>query len=264
MDAIIENFFNAEVFARSQTLLWLGTLNLLRLIAAAFALALVVGAILAAFRSSQIRALRSMQVWFVDIARAAPPLVSLVIIFYLLPPINGVTLGNFEAAVLTFGLVQGAYISEIYRGGLAAVPRGQHEAATTLGMTTLQSTRYVVAPQVLRIITPPLTSQFTQLVRDSSLTFFIGYEEVITRAKQAVTSTSNSTPYTMAVVIYATLLISMQLISTHLERRRTRGDRPTMGRPSSVGGRLFERARRGSAAASKPGTRDLAHQQEAP
>lgn len=243
MDAIVENFFNAEVFQRSLTLMWLGTLSLLRLVVAAFILALVVGAVLAAFRSSSLRSLRTFQAWFVDVARAAPPLVSLVIVFYLIPPINGVSLGNFEAAVLTFGLVQGAYISEIYRGGLAAIPRGQHEAATSLGMSSLTATRYVIVPQVLRVITPPLTSQLTQLVRDSSLTFFVGYEEVITRAKQAVTSTSNSTPYTMAVVIYATLLISMQLISTYLERRRDRGSRAIVAPPQWVGWRLLARVR---------------------
>jgi His/Glu/Gln/Arg/opine family amino acid ABC transporter permease subunit len=243
MDAIIENFFNAEVFERSRTLMWLGTLNLLRLVAAAFILALIVGAVLASFRASSIRALGAVQIWFVDIARAAPPLVSLVIVFYLVPPINGFSLGNFEAAVLTFGLVQGAYISEIYRGGLAAIPRGQNEAATALGMTTFKSARYVIAPQVIRVVTPPLTSQFTQLVRDSSLTFFIGYEEVITRAKQAVTITSNSTPYTMAVVIYATLLISMQLASTYLERRRNQAARPVVAPPQWVGWRLLNRVR---------------------
>jgi polar amino acid transport system permease protein len=156
----------------------------------------------------------------VDLARALPPLVSLVIVFYLMPPINGFALDTFSAAVLTFGIVQGAYVSEIYRGGLLAVPRGQYEASAALGLSAASSARFVIGPQVLRVIIPPLTSQLTQLVRDSSLAFFIGYEEVISRAKQAVTLTSNSTPYTMAVVIYAVLLISMQLISTSLERRR--------------------------------------------
>jgi polar amino acid transport system permease protein len=220
MDAILENFFNAEALESSITLLWLGFVNLVRLVVASFALALVLGLLFAAMGMSRWRAMRSAQVWLVDLARAVPPLVSLVIVFYLMPPINGMALGTFEAAILTFGIVQGAYISEIYRGGLLAIPRGQHDAAAALGMGAITASRFVIAPQVLRVITPPLTSQATQLVRDSSLSFFIGYEEVISRAKQAVTITSNSTPYTAAVVIYATLLISMQLTSTYLERRR--------------------------------------------
>jgi polar amino acid transport system permease protein len=220
VDKIVDNFFNAAAFDSSRTLLWLGTVNLLRLVLVAFVVALVLGILFASMRTSHRRPLRSAQIWLVDVARALPPLVSLVIVFYLMPPINGVALGTFEAAVLTFGVVQGAYISEIYRGGLLAVPRGQHDAAAALGMSTLMTARFVVGPQVLRVITPPLTSQFTQLVRDSSLTFFIGYEEVISRAKQAVSISSNSTPYTAAVVIYGVLLISMQLLSTYLEKRQ--------------------------------------------
>jgi polar amino acid transport system permease protein len=220
VDAIVDNFFDGEAFRASQTLLWLGFLNLMRLVLVSFGVALVLGLAFAAMATSRSPRLRSAQVWLVDVARALPPLVSLVIVFYLVPPINGVALGTFEAAVLTFGIVQGAYISEIYRGGLLAIPRGQHDAAAALGMGSVRAARFVIGPQVIRVIIPPLTSQATQLVRDSSLTFFIGYEEVISRAKQAVTNTSNSTPYTAAVVIYAVLLISMQLISTYLERRR--------------------------------------------
>jgi His/Glu/Gln/Arg/opine family amino acid ABC transporter permease subunit len=222
MSAILENFFNAGVFARSTTLIAIGIVNLLYLFLASFVLAIVVGVILAAIRGSRFRLLQTVVVWIVDVARSLPPLVSLVIVFYLVPPINGFSLTNLQAAVLTFGLIQGAYMSEIFRGGLAAVSPGQHLAATALGMTGFQTARYVIAPQVFRTIIPPLTSQATQLVRDSSLAFFIGYQEVVTMAKLAVTANSNSTPYTMAIVFYALLLVSMQLLSTNLERRRAR------------------------------------------
>lgn len=222
MEAIVDNFFNGDVARRSQHLMWLGTIKLLRLVAVSFVVALVLGAVLAAMRTSRFRRVRLAQDWFVDIVRALPPLVSLVIVFYLVPPIGGYSLGNFETAVLTFGVIQGAYMSEIYRGGLLAVPRGQHDAAKALGMTPLLGALLVIAPQVVRVIIPPLTSQATQLVRDSSLSFFIGYEEVITRAKQAVAANSNSTPYMLAVAIYGVLLVSMQLLSTYLERRRFR------------------------------------------
>jgi His/Glu/Gln/Arg/opine family amino acid ABC transporter permease subunit len=240
MDAIVDNFLNAEVAKETLTLIWLGIVALMQLVVAAFLLALVVGAGLAALRLSGHRSLALFQIWVVDVARALPPLVTLVVVFYLVPPINGFTLDTFSAAVLTFGIVQGAYISEIYRGGLAAIPRGQTEAATALGMSVTKTARWVIAPQVFGVILPPLTSQFTQLVRDSSLTYFIGYAEVVTRAKQAVSLTSNSTPYTMAVVVYAVLLISMQLLSTSLERRRSgtqTGNRavPT-GRLAPLGG----------------------------
>src|SRR5688572_14468331 len=109
--------------------MWLGTLNLLRLVAVSFVVALALGVVFAALRSSRWRTVRNAQIWLIDIVRALPPLVSLVIVFYLVPPIQGISLGNFETAVLTFGVVQGAYIAEIYRGGLLAVSRGQYDAA---------------------------------------------------------------------------------------------------------------------------------------
>jgi His/Glu/Gln/Arg/opine family amino acid ABC transporter permease subunit len=223
MKAILANFFAPSVYQRSKTLLWIGIVNLARLAAVAFAVALVLGIVFAALRNSRWAAIRHAQIWFIDVVRSLPPLVSLVVVFYLTPPIHGFSLSAYQAAVLTFGIIQGAYIGEIYRGGLLAVSRGQHEAAMALGLTNLQTNVYVVAPQVFRVIIPPLTSQATQLVRDSSLTFFIGYQEVVTQAKLAVTAYSNSTPYTMAIAIYALLLVSLQVVSTQLERRRASG-----------------------------------------
>jgi His/Glu/Gln/Arg/opine family amino acid ABC transporter permease subunit len=211
------------VFRRSTTLLWIGIGNLVRLAVVAFLLALILGIVFAAVRNSRFAALRRAEIGFVDVVRSLPPLVSLVIVFYLTPPVHGFSLNTYQAALLTFGIIQGAYVGEIYRGGLLAVSKGQHEAATALGLTGVQTGLYIVAPQVFRVIIPPLTSQATQLVRDSSLTFFIGYQEVVTQAKLAVTANSNSTPYTMAIGIYAALLVSLQLASTYLERRKGSG-----------------------------------------
>ena len=222
MNEIVDNFLNLTVAQKSVTLLTIGIVNLFWLFIASSITALGIGVVLAAVGSSRFRLIRALMTWVVDIVRALPPLVSLVVVFYLVPPINGFSLSAFQAAVLTFGVIQGAYVSEILRGGLTAVSPGQHLASTALGMTGLQTARYVVAPQVFQFMLPPMTSQATQLVRDSSLAFFIGYAEVVTMAKLAVTSNSNSTPYTMAIAFYALLLISMQLLSSWMERRRAR------------------------------------------
>jgi His/Glu/Gln/Arg/opine family amino acid ABC transporter permease subunit len=218
MKAILANFFDPTVAQRSATLLWIGVINLIRLDAVAFLLALLLGIAFAMMRNSQLAGLRQAEIWFADTVRSLPPLVSLVVVFYLTPPVYGISLNAYQAAVLTFGIIQGAYIGEIYHGGLLGVSGGQRQAALALGLTGVQTSLYVVAPQVFRIIIPPLTNQATQLVRDSSLAYFIGYQEVVTQAKLAVSASSNSTPYTMAVAIYLLLLTSLQLLSTHLER----------------------------------------------
>ena len=154
MNAIIENFFNVGVFQKSVTLLTIGIINLLWLVGASFITALGVGVVLAGLGSSRFGLIRTLVTWFVDVVRALPPLVSLVVIFYLVPPINGFSLSAFQAAVLTFGVIQGAYVSEIFRGGLSAVSPGQHLASTALGMNGLQTARYVVAPQVFQYMLP--------------------------------------------------------------------------------------------------------------
>jgi His/Glu/Gln/Arg/opine family amino acid ABC transporter permease subunit len=175
------------------------------------------GGLFLAMRRAHQRWLSHAQVWLIDTVRGIPPLVLLVVVYYLVPPIGPIAINTFTAAVITFGVVQGAYVSEILRGGLAAVDPGQYEASAALGLKPRQMVRHVISPQVFRVVIPPMTSQATQLVRDASLTFFIGYEEIVTRAREAVSLTSNSTPYTMALFIYAVLLLSMQYIARRLE-----------------------------------------------
>lgn len=220
MNEIREYFLDIDALRRSRYLLWLGIKATVDLIVASFAFALVFGLVLYYARRSRHRVARSATIWLVDIARACPPLVTLVVVYYLIPPINGYAMSNFQAATLTFGVIQGCYISEIYRGGFGAVGRGQREAAASLGMRSVQTGVFVAAPQAMRVMLPPLTSQFTQLVRDVSLAFFIGYPELISRARQAVTLTSSPTPYTAVAVFFIILLVPLQLLSSALERRR--------------------------------------------
>jgi polar amino acid transport system permease protein len=220
MKTLIDNFFNLTAAEDSWRLLLYGLLNLLKLVAVSSVLALIVGAVFLSMRRSHRKWLSGVQIWLIDIVRGIPPLVLLVVVYYLVPPIGPITINTFTAAVATFGVVQGAYVSEILRGGLAAVDRGQYEASAALGLRPRQVVRHVISPQVFRVVIPPMTSQATQLVRDASLTFFIGYEEIVTRSREAVSLTSNSTPYTMALVIYAVLLLTLQYIARRLEAAR--------------------------------------------
>lgn len=223
MDAIIENFFNVDVARTSIPLLWVGVIALIKLVVVSGVCALVVGVVLLRISLSPRAWVSKSQEWFVDTVRALPPLVLLVVVYYLTPPIGTYSLDAFQAAVIVFAVIQGAYVAEILRGGLAAVSQGQYEAGSALGLTPTKVARFVIAPQVLRVVIPPMTSQATMLVRDASLTFFIGYGEVVVRAHQAVTLTSNSTPYTMALGIYFVVLLVLQYISRRLEKRQGSG-----------------------------------------
>ncbi len=219
MSEIIRNFFNLEVLRRSSTLLLSGLRHTITLVVFAFLIALVLGGAVAYGRTDKRRVIRTMTRWYIDLIRALPPLVTLMLITYLLPALFGFTLTSSRAAIITFGLIHAAYVGEIYRGGIISIDQGQIEAARSVGLSGLQTARLVLMPQVVRIVLPPLTNEATFVVRNSSLAFFIGYPELLLQAKQAVTLTTNSTPLTAATFAYAVMILIMQGISVVLERR---------------------------------------------
>lgn len=218
MQGLIDNFLNVEVFFDSLTLLWLGFLFTLKLVAGAFILALILGLPVVYFRTRRSRIVRNATIFYLDVSRAIPPLVSLVLAYYALPAMIGLSMTTLQAAIITFGLIQAAYVGEIYRGGIIAIDRGQIDAATAFGLSDFQAARLVLIPQIARVVIPPLTSQATQVVRDSSLAFFIGYAELLTRAREAQNLFSNSTPILAAAGMYCILMLLMQALSYRLER----------------------------------------------
>lgn len=219
MSKIIENFFNLASLERSLVLLRSGLYFTVTLTVAAFLLALIVGAFVAWGRMNKKKSVQAIASAYTDVMRATPPLVTLVIIYYVLPAlVGGLSLAAYEAAVVTFGLIHAAYVGEIYRGGIIAISPDQIDAARSLGLTDAQSARFVIAPQLVRIVVPPLTSQATQIVRDASLAFVIGYPELLTMAKAAQRLTANSTPIVAAAIMYMVLLLGLQIYSAWIEK----------------------------------------------
>lgn len=222
MEGLVRNFFNLEALARSTTVLLEGALNTLKLGVVALIASLVVGLLIAALNLSPSRSVRWATEWYIDIMRALPLLVFMVMAFYLIPPLTGMTVDPFLAAVVAFGMMHGAYFAEVYRGGWLAVDRGQMDAARSLGFRTVTAVRLLIVPQILRIIGPPMTSQMTLLMRDLPLAFVIGYFEILNSAKAAQVFTSNSTPLVAVVVFYAAWLLLFQALAGKLERRSRR------------------------------------------
>lgn len=124
---------------------------------------------------------------YIEIVRGTPLLIQLYFIFYGLPNL-GIQLSPFVAAVLGLGLNYAAYEAENYRAGLAAVPRGQMEAALALGMTRRQALRHVVIPQAFRVVIPPITNDFISLLKDSSLVSVITMVELTKIYSQLATT----------------------------------------------------------------------------
>ena len=133
-----------------------------------FACGLVIAIITAIARLSNFKILKFIFGAYVWIFRGTPMLVQLFIIFFGLPAV-GVTLDTWSAAIIAFSLNVGAYASESVRASILSVPKGQWEAATSLGMSHAQILRRIIAPQAVRISLPPLSNTFIGLVKDTSL-----------------------------------------------------------------------------------------------
>lgn len=139
--------------------------------------AVVLGLFLALMRVYAPFPIYSLSVAYIEIIRGTPLLIQLFFIYFALPML-GINLPRFAAAVLALGLNYAAYEAEIYRAGLFAVPKGQMEAAISLGLTKTQSLRYIVLPQAFRIVLPPITNDFIALLKDSSLVSVIALVEL--------------------------------------------------------------------------------------
>jgi polar amino acid transport system permease protein len=210
VDALLSHFFNLDALWRARLVLLDGALGTLQLGLAALITAPLVGVLVMAVQLVPSRAIRRATEWYIDLMRAFPLLVFLVVAYYLLLPLIGLRVDPFIAATVAFALKHGVYFAEIYRGGWLSVERGQILAAQSIGLSRWHMVRYVVVPQMLLIMLPALTNQATLVMRDLPLAFIIGYFEILTGARAAQVFTRNSTPLVGAVVAYAVVLLLLQ------------------------------------------------------
>jgi len=174
--------------------------------ALAFAFAFVLGVAGALARRSRIAPLRWAGATYVEVIRNTPVLLQLFMIYFALPEF-GIRLGAFEAGAAALAINAGAYLTEIIRAGLQAVPRGQLEAARSLGLGGGDTLRSVVFPQALRYVYPPVVSQFIQVILGSSLVSQIGLKE-ITNAAQTINSQTLLTMHVFAIALVLYLFLS--------------------------------------------------------
>jgi polar amino acid transport system substrate-binding protein len=176
--------------------------------------------------------LRPLLTGYVEVLRGTPLMLQLYAIFFLLPKI-GLTLPALVAAVIGLALNYSAYESEIYRAGLKAVPLGQFEASLSLGLTKWQALRHVLVPQAVRIVMPPVTSDFIALFKDTSVCSAITVVELTKR--YSVLALSSGRIVELAVVtalLYLLMSWPLALLSRWFERRL---ERPAAGSGGSEG-----------------------------
>ncbi|MHB8869247.1 MAG: amino acid ABC transporter permease [Thermoleophilia bacterium] len=198
----------------------------------------VLGLILSLMRLSRFRAFRWFAGAYVDFFRGLPLLLNLVFVYSGLAIVGAnsgmrfLILGEIPAAVLSLSTTYAAYSAEVFRAGIESIHRGQMEAARSLGMTYGQSMRYVVLPQAIKIVIPPLTNEFIALIKDTSLASVISVQELLFTAKEKMGVVANPTPLAVAAVVYVVFTIPLIRLASRLEKKRERGSKgqkPTGG-----------------------------------
>ena len=183
------------------------------------ALAILLGLALALTRLYGLAPLRWLAVAYIEVFRGTPLLIQLYLIYYGLPNV-GIRLNAFVAAVLGLGLNYAAYEAENYRAGLQAIPRGQMEAALSLGMGRWLALRSIVIPQAVRMVIPPVTNDFIALFKDSSLVSVITMVELTKEyGLLAMTTYDFMGLGLMTAAIYFILSYPVSLLAKHLERK---------------------------------------------
>ncbi len=188
---------------------------------------LILGFVLALMRLSRFKVLVWISRLYVSFIRGTPLLVQLFMIYYGLPQL-GLQLDPLPSALIGFSLNMAAYISEILRGAIASIDRGQWEAAASIGMTPAQTLRRAILPQAARTALPPLGNSFISLVKDTSLAATIQVPELFRQAQLITARTFEVfTMYLAAAVIYWVLATCLSSVQNRLEARVNRHSRDT-------------------------------------
>jgi polar amino acid transport system permease protein len=156
---------------------------------------------------------------FIWLMRGTPLLVQLIIIFYGLPMVGITIESRLVAALIAFVLNYSAYFAEIFRGGINAIPKGQHEAAKVLHFTKFQTIRYIIMPQVVKVVLPSIFNEVINLVKDSSLVYVVGLSDLLRMGKIAMSRDVTLVPMLTAALIYLIVIGALTLLSKHVERK---------------------------------------------
>ena len=202
---------------------------------ATFVIGLILALLTALMRISSSKVLKGIARFYVSIIRGTPMIVQLFIIFYGIPEIgrlatgeadNQLTLSPVIAAIIGLSLNVGAYASEILRGGIMSIPKGQTEAAYSIGMNYKQTVQRIILPQAIRVSVPALGNTFLSLIKDTSLLGFILVAEMFRKAQEVASTTYEFlTIYLLVAILYWVVCFIISLIQSYYESYIERGYR---------------------------------------
>ena len=223
-ETIRRNFFNIDVIREMfPEVITSAAKNTAIYTVLSFGFGLVLALGLALMRMSTIAPFRAFAMGYIELFRGLPALVTLILIGFGIPIAFGVSLGStLVKGSVGLAIVAGAYMAETIRAGIEAVPRGQFEAARSLGMSKNRTMFTIILPQAFRIIIPPLTNELVLLIKDTSLFFILGStagtKELTKFARDFMTTSRNATPLTVVAVVYLLITLPLTYVVRRMER----------------------------------------------
>lgn len=218
--------FDFSLIWNSLPLLLAGAGVTIEITAIAVGLGFIFGLITSVCRLSGVKILQVIAVCYVNIIRGTPMLVQIFLIYFALPMVIGERINPFAAAVAACSINSGAYVSEIFRAGIQSVDKGQMEAGRSLGLSWMQTMRYVIMPQAFKHVIPPLGNEFISMTKETSLVSVIGFEELTRRGQLIIAKTYGSFEIWLTVAaIYLVMTLTIARLVSYLERRFATDDR---------------------------------------
>jgi polar amino acid transport system permease protein len=218
LQRLVFSFFNLEIMARYLPAILGGLLLTVEIALAVIATGLVLGLVLALTRSLQIRPVTWLIVFVVDLFRAVPPLVVLVLFYFALPHV-GIRMSGFTSTWASLSLVLAAFAEEIFWAGILAVPRGQWEAARSTGLTFGQTLAFVIVPHAVRLTIPPLTNRAIAITKGTALASVVGVPEILSQAITGQSFAGNPSPLTLGALAYLILFVPFVVFGRWVETR---------------------------------------------
>jgi polar amino acid transport system permease protein len=214
----LDTFFNMKVMAQYLPKILEGLLVTLQLAACIVVTGILAGLLLALLRSFRIRPVNWSIVFLVDILRALPPLILIILLYFALPGV-GIRFSGFVSTWLSLSLVLTAFAEEIFWAGILAVPRGQWEASRSTGLTFIQTLQCVVLPQAIRLTIPPLTNRTIAITKGTELGAVVAVGEILYQAQTGLSFSYNPSPLTLGAIAYVLLFVPIVYFGRWVETR---------------------------------------------
>ena len=215
---LTSQFFAFDRLAGNWWILWGGLRTTLMLAAISAVFSVLVGLVVAILRFYNHPTLNIFLHVYIDVFRSMPMIVIMVVLFFALPYL-GINLGSIMATIVALSLGYGAYASEAFRAGIEAVHTGQIEASRTLGLSRWQTIRLIILPQAIPIVIPPLTGILISMLKDTAVASVVAAPELLKRARELYTRSTNPTPLVAAAMIYLAVIIPLVRLLNMLENR---------------------------------------------